>query len=479
MTGVPDLARIEYDLGRGLAAAGAAGAAVALVSADHAWTFLHGHAYAGRPLTPATPFHICSCSKTFTATVFSRLVHDGIATWDGLVRDVVPEFELADAQANRHCTFRDLAALRVGLSRDGIAEWGMRQDLPKPARLARARHMGAAAPFRERFSYSNLCYIALSLAAERLAGKPYPALVQELICEPLGLLDSYSAGFGVAPGANAALPHMPQAGASPLAVRDLTGANSEGSARMHLSGRDAALWLRFLLGALDGSDAGPLPAAAVKAMATPHVTVPDPDIRMAPEQGAACAYGMGMFVTTWHGHTLLRHGGGGRGWRHAMALAPDVHAGVMVMAAAENPAIDGLALQLLEALAGEAPRNWSASFAHAAELAAAAERRAVEARYAVVADAARVLPAPGVYANPVTGTVRIETDGPQLRFLPDDAPDFAAILQPLGGDICAFDFDEPALAPQPLDPPFRLRVADGTATPTLETSYFGVLEAVT
>jgi CubicO group peptidase (beta-lactamase class C family) len=401
-----------------------------------------------------------------------------MARWDGLVRDVVPEFELADAQANRHCTFRDLAALRVGLGRDGIAEWGMRQDLPKPVRLARARHMATVAPFRERFSYSNLCYIALSLAAERLAGQPYPSLVQERVCEPLGLLDSYSAGFGVAPGANAALPHMPQAGAPPVAMRDLTGANSEGSARMHLSVRDAALWLRFLLDALGGSDAGPLPAAAVRAMAAPHATVPDPDIRMAPEQGAACAYGMGMFVTTWHGHTLLRHGGGGRGWRHAMALAPDVHAGVMVMAAAESPAIDGLALQLLEALTDEAPRNWSASFAHAAELAAAAERRAIETRFAVATGAARVLPAPGIYANPVTGKVRIELDGPQLRFLPEDAPDFAATLQPLGGDVCALDFDEPALAPQPLDPPFRLRGAGGAATPALETSYFGVLGAV-
>src|SRR5690606_22414879 len=189
----------------------------------------HGSALARNPLTPATPFHVCSCSKTFTAAVFSRLVYDGVAAWDARVGDVVPEFELADPRANRECSFRDLATLRVGIARDGIAEWGMRQDLPKPARLARARHMPMAAPFRTRFSYSNLCYIALSLAAERLAGKPYPALVRDTLCAPLGMQDSYSAGFDVAPGADAALPHMPSAG-TPVAVRDLTGPNSEGSA---------------------------------------------------------------------------------------------------------------------------------------------------------------------------------------------------------------------------------------------------------
>lgn len=475
MTGAPDLARIEDDLRHGLAAAGAAGAAVALVSADRAWTFVHGQARTQRALTPATPFHVCSCSKTFTAAVFSRLVHDGAAAWDGLVRDVVPEFELADPRANRYCTFRDLAALRVGITRDGIAEWGMRQDLPKPARLARARHMASAAPFRARFSYSNLCYIALSLAAERLAGKPYPSLVQDLLCTPLGLLDSYSAGFGVMPGADAALPHLPVVG-EPTVVRDLTGPNSEGSARMHLSGRDAGRWLRFLLDALRGSDDGPLPSAAVKAMAAPHAAVHHPDIRMAPEPGAACAYGMGLFVTAWRGQTLLRHGGGGRGWRHAMALAPDAHAGVMVMAAAESPIVDGLALQLLEALTGGTPRNWGASFAHAAEQAAAAERRATNARFPVSIGVAQSFPPAGTYANPVTGNVRIETTGSRLRFIPDDAPDFAATLVPLGGAVFGFEFDEPALAPQPLDPPFCLRLAGTPTSPTLETSYFGVLE---
>lgn len=477
MTRPADLARIEDDLARGLAGAAAFGAAAALVLGDRSWVFAHGLARPGQAVTAATPFHICSCAKTFTAAVFSRLVQDGSTTWDTPVHGLVPEFEFGDPAVTRDCTFRDLATMRTGLGRDGIAEWGIRQDLPKAVRLARARYMGSVSPFRSTFSYSNLGYIALSLAAERLTGKPYPQLVRELLCAPLGLADSYSAGFTSAPDDHAASPCLPIAG-EPVSVRDLTGPNSEGSARMQLSGRDAARWVRFLLAALGGSDAGPLSSASVQAMATPQTAVKDPDVRMAPQAGAGCAYGMGLFATQWHAQPLLRHGGGGRGWRHAMALAPEAQAGVMLMASAESPLVDGLALQLLEALTGREPADWGTAFARAATDAARTEQDRLASLFPV--DAA-VPPQPlrmGAYANAVTGQVQLQAGADGIRLVPADAPDFNATLQPLGGAVYRLDFDEPALSPQALDPPFRLRATGTAAAPVLETSYFGRLRSV-
>ena len=40
-------------------------------------------------------------------------------------------------------------------------------------------------------------------------------------------------------------------------------------------------------------------------------------------------------------------------------------------------------------------------------------------------------------------------------------------------------FDEPALAPQPLDIPFRLRLVKQAGGPCLKTSYFGTLATMT
>lgn len=477
MTRQADLARIEDDLARGLAGAAAFGAAAALVLGDRSWVLTRGLARPGQLVTAATPFHICSCAKTFTAAIFSRLVQDSSTTWDARVHEVVPEFEFSDPAATRGCTFRDLATMRTGLTRDGLAEWGIRQDLPKAVRLARARHMGFASPFRSTFSYSNLGYIALSLAAERLAGKPYSQLVQELLCAPLGLADSHSAGFTPGPADDVASPCLPIAGELVM-VRDLTGPNSEGSARMQLSGRDAAQWMRFLLAALGGSDAGPLSSASVRAMATPHTAINDPDVRMAPQAGAGCAYGMGLFATRWHDQLLLRHGGGGRGWRHAMVLAPEAGAGVMLMASAESPLVDGLALQLLETLTGREPADWGTVFAQAATDAATAEQERLAAVFPVDAAAPPQPLRMGTYANAVTGEVQLLAGTSGIRMIPADAPDFRATLQPLGGAVYRLDFDEPALSPQALDPPFRLRAAGTAAAPVLETSYFGRLRSV-
>src|SRR3546814_13671855 len=87
--------------------------------------------------------------------------------------------------------------MRVGLGRAGIAEWGIRQDIPREARLRHGCELEPVAAFRDRFSYSNLCYIALCLAAERLTGKTYATLVRDLVCAPLGMTQTVSIGDGV------------------------------------------------------------------------------------------------------------------------------------------------------------------------------------------------------------------------------------------------------------------------------------------
>lgn len=472
MTPPPDIARIEAAWRQALNELGAGGGALVLVHGDRSWALAHGDAQPGRPVTADTPFHWCSCSKTVAAAVFSRLVLEGVAEWDATVRATVPEFAFADPWVGRHCTYRDLAAMRLGLGRGGIAEWGIDQRLAKGARLGRAAHMAWDAGFREGFAYSNLCYIALALAAERLAGRPYPELARDWIFAPLEMRGAVSAGFGVAAPPEAASPYLPIGGV-PTPVRELTGPNSEGSARVYGSGHDALCWIRFLLEALAGSDAGPLPARSVAAMATPWALMREADPRHSPDGAPWCAYGMGLFLTTLHGRPLYRHGGGGRGWRHMLLLAPHARAGVMLMASAEHPGVEGLALEILEALAGAAPRDRRGLCTQVATEAADAAQRTARARLAAVAGPA-IAPSPGRYANPLTGAVQVDADAAGLRIRFADAPDFSARLVAAEDGFHALEFDEPALARQPLDPPFLLRTS-GTA---LETTYFGHLERI-
>lgn len=467
----PGLERLRQHLVAGLSTAQAGGGAAAVITPHGGQVVVHGSAAPGEAITPATAFHVCSCSKTFTAAVLSLLVQDGAAGWDLRVADVVPEFRTADEAVNRQMTLRDLASMRIGLSRAGIAEWGMRQDAAKSDRLARARHMELSARFRDRFSYSNLCYVALSLAAERLSGQSFPELVGELTA-PLGMQATVSAGFGVEPPAGAS-PHLPLDG-RPMPVRELTGPNSEGSARIHLDGNDALRWLRFLVDGLAGSDAGPLRAAALAKMAAPAAAVAEPDRRLAPE-GGACTYGMGFYAAAFLGRRLLRHGGGGRGWRHAMALLPDAGTGVFLMASAESPRIEGLALELLEIANGREPRDWQGEFERAAKDTARGGQEAADALVPRDRRTPPVAVASGVYEHPVTGRAHVRAGDGEAGIAFDDAPDFNAILEPWGGAGYRFRFAEPALREQPLDPPFRLRVEGSGRAQVLRTTWFGDL----
>src|SRR3546814_15016480 len=93
------------------------------------------------------------------------------------------------------------------------------------------------------------------------------------------------------------------------------------------------------------------------------------------------AYGLGLAISRLHDGPLLRHGGGGRGWRLALALAPRQDVGVMVMAAAETPAIEGLAMDLLATVGLGRSRAWRGVFTGAATHAAIAARRALATRF--------------------------------------------------------------------------------------------------
>lgn len=455
---------------QGLFEIGAGASAAVLVSGDRIRIVTGGEDGVGGPVSPTTPFHICSCSKTFTAATFARLVQEGVAGWDDPVRDIVPEFLPLDAHFAGQCTFRDLAAMRLGLGRAGIAEWGFRQDMARSERLKHGRHIERVRSFRDGFSYSNLCYIALGLAAERLSGRPYADLVRDLVCNPLGMTRTASIAEGVP--ADAATPQMPVMGRM-VEVRELTGPNSEGSARIHMSADDAAIWIRFLVSALRAEDDAPL-STAVRDMARPWSAVAPADIRQAPDGDGQAAYGMGLAISRLRGEPLLRHGGGGRGWRHALALAPDRDVGVMVMAAAETPAVEGLALELLETVAWGDSRDWRGSYEDAATRAAAMDRAAIDAEYPACPAPASSLQ-PGLYANAASGTVRIETGASGLRLVPERAPDLTAGLRQVGPEVFDLDFDEPALHPQPLDLPFRLRVTSEDGRPVLDTTYFGQL----
>jgi len=455
------LAAAEAEIEQGLAAIAYGGASLALVSGAHRRLNAWGEAHPGAPMSVTTPMHICSCTKAFTAYLAARFLD-----LSGPVSRFIPEFDLGDAWLNAHCSFRDLAAMRVGLSRQGLPEWGVAGDMDVRERVSRVRHVPWSAPFRERFTYSNLCYVTLGLAASCAGDTSLATLFEGEVARPLGLKHSaFAAGRADGIAASAYLP----IGDVLRPVRELTGPSSYGSAGVVLSAEDGAVWLRELCEAARGSTCGKLDGAILREMLTPvtplaatdGVAVLNPELH---------SYGYGLFVGSWLGRRLVRHGGGGRGLRTAMALFPDEGLGVMLTASCETSDIEALALQALAALSGE-----KVDLVDAYRGLAARGAEAARASWAISSQPVEGVLAEGRYRNEATGFVCITRHGEAARMTFEDGPMFDAALIPVERQGYACVFDEPALSAQPLDPPFGLRVrADGA----LATSYWGILERV-
>jgi CubicO group peptidase (beta-lactamase class C family) len=419
-----------------------------------------------------TLFHLCSCSKAFLSLTFAKLVSMGITSWDDPIVGLIPEMALPDELAKSHCTYRDLASMRTGISREGIAEWGIDQTFSKARRISRTRHMKMSAGFRETFSYSNLGYIALGLAVERLTGRPLHDVQRELLFEPIGMTGVWSGLSSSDVPGNLNRPCVPVNG-HPTQVDELTGQNSQGSARIHASAHGAISWLKFLLD-IAGKRGNHRSMAAMAEVFAPQTSIKDVDLRWSPER-AKCDYGLGFFISELAGHRLLHHGGGGRGWRTQCLIVPEADTALLLMVSAESARIDGLAFDLMDFLLDVAPRNWTRLMEEESVRRATSMQTQIASQFPVDKDGSigEVI-ATGCYANKLTGAVTISEgeNGLMLKF--EDAPIFDSHLIPAANGTLIMSIDTPALKPQPLDPLFRLRAATDSAY-ALDSTYFGRL----
>lgn len=443
----------------------AGGAAAAIVAGDSVRFVVRGDAVPGVRMTESTPFHVASCSKAFTALLF-------LASGPPLNTpciDLLPELRFPETWIREQCTFLDLASMRTGLSREGIAEWGFAQHRSAAERIARGEFMSMVAPFRDRFAYSNLSYIALALALERSTGQTLDRLFEQVVASPCGLRD---AGFGKPASQYEASPYLSHEGRL-QPVSDLSGRNSFGSAGVRLSARDSALWMLAMFDVVNGERAFGCESAIVREALAPHSIQRESDLRLGPSMLGGF-YGLGFLVAQWHGRFLVRHSGGGRGFRSAFAMFPQERLGVMMWASSETSSIEPLTLETLARLAGHSVELREPFAKTAAEQHEAQKRLWLQRKQSIRGSASDDIRA-GPYINRLSGRVSFAANADALGLKFEDAPVFDGRLRRKSSGVFEVIFDEPAMSRQKNDPIFEVVAGrDGILT----TSYWGDLEPV-
>ncbi|HWN82492.1 MAG TPA: serine hydrolase domain-containing protein, partial [Candidatus Udaeobacter sp.] len=285
-------------------------------------------------VTPATLFLIGSTSKTLTTFMMAHLIDEGILAWDRPVVDIFPSFALADPDVTKKITLRHTVCACTGLPRQDM-EFLFEFGAATPEKeVASMRTMKPTTGFGETFQYSNTLvstggYLAAHAAEpDQPLGTAYDQVMQSRVFDPIGMA-STTFDFAVAAKRDAAVPHAAdlKLAMGPIdlgiehavyAVRPAGGAWS--------SAHDMARYVEVELAKGIGSDGRRIVSEAnLMARREPQVKITD-----------EMSYGLGLFVGTDHGVTVIHHGGNTLGFTSDMFFLPDHGVGAVVLANAAN-----------------------------------------------------------------------------------------------------------------------------------------------
>jgi CubicO group peptidase (beta-lactamase class C family) len=412
------------------------GFAIAIVKDDRV-VFAKGYGVRelGKPaaVDDKTLFAIASNTKAFTAAAVAILVDEGKVKWDDPVTKYLPEFQLYDPYVTRELTLRDLLSHRSGLATFGGDLLWYESGYDRKEILRRIRHLKPTSSFRSRFGYQNIMFLAAGEVVAVVTGKSWDEFVRERFFLPLGMTTTQTSVRSFKPSDNVATPHN-EAGGRLHVIRYGVVDQAGGAAAINSNVSEMAQWLRLQLGrgAYDGKQF--FSRAAAREMWMPHTIIPisEQAEKLNPTRHFN-TYGLGWFLSDYHGRKVASHGGGLDGMISQVALMPEENLGVVVLSNSETALPSLMVNKIFDVFVGVAPRDWSAEALARAKAAKEAEQGEEQKLEAGRAKDTRPSLALEKYAGTYTGSmygdakVALENGRLVLRLAP--SPNFVGDLE--------------------------------------------------
>ncbi|MGO4105506.1 serine hydrolase domain-containing protein [Leifsonia sp. YAF41] len=140
----------------------------------------------GHRVTPDTLFQLGSITKTWTTTLVMQLVSEGVLDLDAPIRDVLPDFTLADESAAATITMRHLLTHSSGIDGDLFTDTGRGDDCVEKyvATLPTAEQIFSPGL---TWSYCNTGFVIAGRVVEVLRGMTWDAALAAYILARLEL----------------------------------------------------------------------------------------------------------------------------------------------------------------------------------------------------------------------------------------------------------------------------------------------------
>ena len=272
-----------------------------------------------------TGYYIGSTTKAYTGLACAILATRGQLDLDAPISKYLPEVTTQTA------TLRSFLTHTSGVENDAISYRTAYTGEHTPQQLAALLNLSKSG--KKEFAYTNTGYVVASLVLERVTGKPWQNVLDELVFTPLGM-DHTTAYMSEAQRWPMASPYQVDRSGKlePARIRKI-------DSTMHAAGgivttpADLARWLEANItnGRIDGRQV--ISAAAFEEAHRQQVT--------ATHRGgpfAAQGYGFGWFQGDYSGKPIIFHAGGYQGWQSQFSFMPDRKIGVGLMTNASGPA---------------------------------------------------------------------------------------------------------------------------------------------
>ena len=162
------------------------------VDGDVVWAGTVGYADVGAltPATPRTRYYIASVSKAMTTAALGKLMVQGEIDLETRFRQLVPDYP----EKAYEFTVGQLQSHSAGIRHHTSLFHVLNQKDYRSVREAATGVEGDPLLYEPgtRNAYSTPGYTLLALAMERAARKPYLSLMQDLIFDPLGMIDTFA-----------------------------------------------------------------------------------------------------------------------------------------------------------------------------------------------------------------------------------------------------------------------------------------------
>jgi CubicO group peptidase (beta-lactamase class C family) len=312
------------------------GAAIGVYADGEVFDFASGvlsHA-TGVEATPDSLFQIGSITKTWTATLVMQLADEGLLDLDAAVVTYLPDFDLADSDAAKAMTVRQLLCHKAGFEGDIFTDTGNNDDCVEKY-VATLRTDPQLFPPDEMFSYNNAGYCVLGRIIEVLRGKPFDQALREHLFAPLGLThaatDANSAILFRAAVGHLPNPQDPDGQPVPAPMWSLVKSNAPAGAMLAMRPRDLLAFAAMHLNggkAADGTQV--LSEASATVMRDKQVTVP-------PLGLMGTHWGLGFELFDFPTGFVFGHDGGTVGQSAFLRIVPGKNVAIALLTNGGNP----------------------------------------------------------------------------------------------------------------------------------------------